>query len=271
MTSVFMPEQSFTRDELKVQVYATRRELGAAAGAEAAEAMRSKLREKEGLRIVFAAAPSQNEFLEQLCQEEGIDWKRVTAFHMDEYIGLQPGAPQLFSEFLKRGIFDKVKPGVVHLMDGANGEAECVRYAELLREAPIDFVFLGIGENGHLAFNDPPVADFDDPKAVKPVLLEESCRQQQVNDGCFEDVHSVPTHALTLTIPMLMSASLLFCMVPGLTKREAVRSTLQAVISTACPATILRSHPNCTLYVDKESYVLAECSSDQNNDSSMQP
>ncbi|MED4600431.1 glucosamine-6-phosphate deaminase [Paenibacillus validus] len=255
MTISIKPERSLTADHLKVGVYANRRELGRAAGSEAAEAVRNRLKEKEQVRIVFAAAPSQNEFLEQLALEDGIDWNRITAFHMDEYIGLPQGSPQRFSEFLKRSIFNKVQPGVVHLIDGSDGvEAECRRYAELLQEAPIDFVFLGIGENGHLAFNDPPVADFADPYAVKAIPLETACRQQQVNDGCFPDLNAVPTHALTLTIPVLMSAYRLFCMVPGPTKREAVRNTLKLSITTACPATVLRTHLNCTLYVDNDSF-----------------
>ncbi|MDF2962257.1 MAG: glucosamine-6-phosphate deaminase [Paenibacillus sp.] len=254
MEAIIEPEQSMTVDNLKVRVYSGRRELGTAAGRDAAEAVRIRLKEKAEVRIIFAAAPSQNEFLEQLSREEGIDWKRITAFHMDEYIGLPEGSPLRFSEFLKRSVFDKVSPGTVHLIDGSPEEEECRRYSQLLKEAPIDFVFLGIGENGHIAFNDPPVADFADPAAVKAILLEEACRQQQVNDGCFPDLDSVPTHALTLTIPILMSAEQLFCMVPGPTKRTAVRNTLQDPVSPACPATILRKHPNCTLYADKESF-----------------
>ncbi|SDC22990.1 glucosamine-6-phosphate deaminase [Paenibacillus sp. UNCCL117] len=249
------PRESLRVDQLEVRVYNTRRELGEAAGLEAAEALRAKLSEQERVRIIFAAAPSQNEFLERLCREEGIDWSRVTAFHMDEYIGLPQGAPQRFSQFLKRSVFDLVKPGAVHLIDGSeNAEEECRRYAALLEEAPIDFVFLGIGENGHLAFNDPPVADFSDPALVKPVELETACRVQQVNDGCFPALSEVPTHAVTLTIPALLGAGRMFCMVPGPTKREAVKRTLNGPVSTECPATILRSHPACTLYVDSESY-----------------
>lgn len=255
MTLITKPEETLTVDNLNVRVYSDRRQLGTAAGREAAEAIRNRLNEKKHVRIVFAAAPSQNEFLEQLRQEEGIDWKRITAFHMDEYIGLPQGSPQRFSEFLKRGIFEQVFPGTVHLIDGSEGvEAECRRYAELLLEARIDFVFLGIGENGHIAFNDPPEADFADPETVKAILLEEACRQQQVNDGCFPTMDAVPTHAMTLTIPALMSAAQLFCMVPGPTKRQAVSDSLKMLISTACPATILRTHPNCTLYVDRESF-----------------
>jgi len=246
-------------DRLKVRVYADRKELGAAAGLAVAERMRDLLSKQAGVRMIFAAAPSQNEFLETLVAQDGIDWSRVTAFHMDDYIGLAPDAPQRFSRFLQDRLFDLVRPGVVHLIDVSSAiEAECERYGRLLREAPIDIVCLGIGENGHIAFNDPPVADFDDPAIVKPVELDDACRTQQVNDGCFPTFDAVPTHALTLTIPTMLSGTHLYCMVPGPTKRNAVTETLNGPISTACPATVLRRHPDCTLFVDSDSYAGAE-------------
>ena len=242
-------------DLLKVRVYATRRELGEAAGLAAAARLKALLAAQPVVRMIFAAAPSQNEFLETLAAADGIDWSRVVAFHMDDYIGLPEDAPQRFSRFLQERLFDRVRPGVVHLIDcSAPIEAECDRYGKLLREAPIDIVCLGIGENGHIAFNDPPVADFDDPATVKPVELDDACRTQQVNDGCFPSFDAVPTHALTLTIPALTNAAHLYCMVPGPTKRDAVKATLEGPISTACPASILRRHPDCTLFVDAASY-----------------
>ena len=207
------------------------------------------------IRMVFAAAPSQNEFLQALVAAEGMDWSRVTAFHMDEYIGLTSASPQRFSQFLQERLFERVRPGKVHLIDcSSTVDEECARYGKLLSEAPIDIICLGIGENGHIAFNDPPVADFNDEFIIKAVELDAACRQQQVNDGCFPDVPSVPTHALTLTISALMSGKHLFCIVPGPTKREAVSRTLHDPITTACPATILRTHPDCTMYVDHDSY-----------------
>lgn len=239
-------------DALEVRAYADRAALGHAAGADIARAMRELLAVRERIRMVFAAAPSQNETLEALAREE-LPWERVTAFHMDEYIGLAPDAPQLFGRFLREQLFDVVRPGEVHYLDGASDpEAECERYASLLREAPIDLICLGIGENGHLAFNDPPVADFADSLTVKPVKLDESCRRQQVNDGCFARIEEVPRHALTMTIPALFAGRQLFCIVPGPTKRRAVQRTLTGAIATDCPATILRRHPRCTLYVDLE-------------------
>ncbi|WP_282940822.1 glucosamine-6-phosphate deaminase [Paenibacillus sp. RC67] len=255
MRSLQLPESSFAVDQLKVEVYRNRRELGEAAAAAAAEAIRARLRSQANIRIVFAAAPSQNEFLDRLCEEPDIDWSRVTAFHMDEYIGLAPDAPERFSHYLDQRFFDKISLGQVHYIDGSNDvEEECARYTDLLREVPLDLVCLGIGENGHIAFNDPPVADFEDPHTIKCVELDEACRQQQVNDGCFPDLASVPTHALTLTISALFAGAQLFCMVPGPTKRAAVQATLTAPVSTACPASILRRHPSCVLYVDSDSY-----------------
>lgn len=242
-------------EQLKVQAFATRQQMGEAAAADVANHMKQLLSEQDSIRMVFAAAPSQNEFLHALVHTEGIDWSRVTAFHMDEYIGLPADAPQRFSQFLQERLFQLVRPGQVHLIDcSSTVDEECERYSKLITEAPIDIICLGIGENGHIAFNDPPVADFNDSFVIKPVELDLPCRQQQVNDGCFPAVDAVPTHALTLTIPTMMAGKRLFCMVPGPTKREAVTRTLHDEISTACPATILRIHSNCTLYVDADSY-----------------
>lgn len=242
-------------EELKVNVYADRLAMGTVA----AKAAGAKIKELQGMqervRIIFAAAPSQNELLAQLTLEPGIDWQRVTAFHMDEYIGLTEEAPQKFSRFLVERLFDKVKPGELHLIQSSDtAQAECERYAGLLAEAPIDIVCLGIGENCHIAFNDPPVADFNDPEWVKTVELELACRQQQVNDGCFTELEEVPTHAITLTIPALLSASHLYCVVPGLTKSAAVAHTLLSPVSTEYPSTILRKHNDCTLYLEPNSF-----------------
>jgi glucosamine-6-phosphate deaminase len=253
----FLKEEQAER--LKVKVYENRRAMGAAAAVEAAAKIKELQSQKDNLRIIFAAAPSQNEFLEELTRQEGIDWTRITAFHMDEYIGLPEEAPQKFSRFLSERLFDIVKPGELHLIQSSNTiEQECQRYAGLIAAAPIDMICLGIGENGHIAFNDPPVADFADSCIIKPVELDEACRRQQVNDGCFPSFEAVPTHALTLTIPTMMSGAHLFCIVPGPTKRAAVEKTLRGPVSTACPASILRSHPDCTMYVDRDSYGLLE-------------
>ena len=249
-------------DQLAVRIYADRTAMGAAAGADVVAALRERLARQERVRMIFAAAPSQNETLAALGAAEGIDWSRVTALHMDEYLGLPAGAPERFGSYLREHLFDRVRPGEVAFIapqeiaddDDAAAEAECARYAALVRAAPVDIVCLGIGENGHIAFNDPPVADFTDPAIIKPVELDAACRQQQVNDGCFPNLAAVPRRALTLTIPALCSGAQLFCSVPGPTKRAAVRATLTGPIATTCPASILRRHLACILYTDAAGY-----------------
>ncbi len=249
------PLQQTKVDDLQVEVYPTRRDLGTAAGRAAADRIRSILAGQERCRIIFAAAPSQNEFLEELASAPGIEWNRVTAFHMDEYAGLSSQAPQSFVYWLKQHIFDLVRPGEVHFLNGmaSDLEAEAVRYSALLQQAPIDIVCAGIGENGHLAFNDPPYALFDDPQTVKVIELALRSREQQVHDGCFDRLEDVPTHALTVTVPALMSARRIFCMVPGPTKAEAMLATLTGPLTEDCPASILRRHPAATLYGDSAS------------------
>ena len=238
----------------QVSRYDTRAAMAQAAASDIAAHLRDLLDGQDGLRMVFAAAPSQAEMLAGLAAAPGIDWRRITAFHMDEYLGLQPGDPASFVSWLCRHFFDRVPIGKVHLMEaGDDPEATSANYAALLGTAPIDVVCLGIGVNGHIAFNDPPVADFNDPLDVKVVTLDQDCRQQQVDEGCFRALDLVPRQAMTITVPPLMRANRLFAVVPGAIKREAVRRTLQGPISTDCPASILRTHPNCTLYLDKES------------------
>ncbi|UOQ85813.1 glucosamine-6-phosphate deaminase [Gracilibacillus salinarum] len=244
-------------DQLNFRVFDNRKEMGKVAAKEVANKICALLDRQESVRMIFAAAPSQIEFLQALLQEKEIEWERIIAFHMDEYIGLKDSVSQKFSAFLKMHIFDKVPFKKVHLIDGSNDATEeCQRYAKLINAEPIDIICLGIGENGHIAFNDPPVAEFNDKEVMKIVELDASCRQQQVNDGCFETFDEVPTHALTLTIPAMMSGAHLFCIVPGASKKTAVKRTLTGTVSTQCPATILREHPDCHMYVDRDSYDL---------------
>jgi glucosamine-6-phosphate deaminase len=244
-----------TVGRLRVEVYPDRKQMGAAAAGQVARRMREILAESGRVRMVFASAPSQDEFLHELAAQEGIDWSRVTAFHMDEYIGLALNDPRAFGQFLEDRLFYRVRPRVFHRINPSGSlEEECRRYARLIREEPIDIVCLGIGENGHLAFNDPPVADFHDPHVIKAVELEEACRLQQVHDGCFAHLDEVPRTALTLTIPTLLSGRYLFCIVPGPTKRKAVASTLYGPITTKCPASILREHEGCVLFLDADSF-----------------
>lgn len=240
---------------LNVNVFSTRLEMGLAAGRDVEARVTGLLKVKEEVRMVFAAAPSQNEMLDYLAGSELIDWSRITAFHMDEYIGLNGGAEQLFSIYLTRRLFSKVTMKNVCLINGnADTEEEAERYSALLTEASIDIICLGIGENGHIAFNDPPVADFSDSLVVKKVSLDRSCRMQQVNEGCFTTLEEVPGKALTLTIPVIFNASHLFCVVPGVSKREAVFNTLNGPVTTACPASVLQKHPDCSFYFDRDSY-----------------
>lgn len=240
-------------DSLNVQIYPSRQAMGAAAGAAVARRIRTLQQTKSQVSAIFGSAPSQNELLDAVCREPGIDWSRIRVFHMDEYIGLSPDAPQKFSRYLEEHLVDRVQPGHFFPIESdGDPQAECDRHAALLAEQPIDIVCLGIGENGHIAFNDPHVAFFDDPEAVKIVEIDELCRRQQVNDGCFPHMEHVPKRAITLTIPTLMSGAHLFCVVPGPTKRLAVHRTLHGPITPECPASILRRHPGCTLYLDPE-------------------
>lgn len=248
--------KKFKKDKLSINIFKSRHDLGAVAAKDAAEVIKKYLAAQKTVTMVFAAAPSQNEFLDTLACEPDIDWGRVIAFHMDEYIGLANTAPQRFAFYLKNRFFDKVKPGKVHYINGnADPEIECQRYTELLKKFPLDIAFTGIGENGHLAFNDPKVADFNDVKLVKVVDLELASRQQQVHDGCFKTLTEVPSQALSLTIPALMSAKEIFCMVPGATKSNAVKAVINGEISTEYPASILRRHQQATLYLDSDSAV----------------
>jgi glucosamine-6-phosphate deaminase len=244
----------FVADQLKIRIYEDRVTMGTDAAKMAADAINLLLKQKDKVNIIFAAAASQNEFLTTLIKHD-IDWSRVQAFHMDEYIGLPEDDPQLFSVFLKTRLFDQVPFGKVFYVNGQapDPEAECERYSRLLSENPVDITCMGIGENTHLAFNDPHVAEFNDPKLVKVVDLDEACKQQQVNEGCFAEVGEVPTHAFTLTVPALLKASRIFCMVPGNTKAQAVYHTLTDDVTELYPSTILRKHAGAWLFLDRES------------------
>jgi glucosamine-6-phosphate deaminase len=250
--------KTMKKDLLTVNIYETRDEMGKAAGADIKAKILELLATKETINMIFAAAPSQNEVLASLAADPEIPWNRVNAFHMDEYIGLSADAPQGFGNFLREHIFGIADFGSVSYIDvtATDAEKECKRYAKLLAENPTDIVVMGIGENGHIAFNDPPVADFCDPLAVKPVELDEICRNQQVNDGCFAKIDDVPKTAITLTVPTLFAGDHLFCIVPASTKANAVRDTLCTDISEKCPATVLRRHNSAVLYLDGDSSAL---------------
>lgn len=252
-----MLTRTFKADKLSVNIYDTRKNMGAAAAADIAACIKELLGRKSEIYMIFAAAPSQNEMLEALIADKEIEWNRVHALHMDEYVNLPSDAPQGFGNFLRRAIFDRVPFASVNLIGtDADSEATCRRYDALLAANKVDIVCMGIGENGHIAFNDPHVADFNDPCRIKKVDLDQKCRQQQVNDGCFQTIDQVPTHALTLTIPTLYNVENIFCVVPAATKAEAVKNTVNGPVSEICPASILRTHDNAVLYTDSDSAAL---------------
>lgn len=245
-------------NKLEVKIFETRAQMGAAAALDIKNKFVELLAKKQTINVIFAAAPSQNEVLAALVADAEIEWSRIHAYHMDEYIGLSSDAPQGFGNFLRAHIFDRVPFASVNFIDSSalDADAEALRYGRLLDENLADVVVMGIGENGHIAFNDPPVADFNDPKTVKSVKLDEICRNQQVNDGCFAKIDDVPTHALTITVPALTRAPYLFCIVPASTKAWAVKETLTGSIDEHCPASVLRTHDNAILYLDRDSAAL---------------
>lgn len=243
--------------KLPVRIYDTRRSMGEAAAADVAACIRELLAVKQEIYMIFAAAPSQNEFLAALAVAPGIEWGRIHALHMDEYVGLPADAPQGFGNFLRAAIFGQVPfASVDYIGTESDPDETCRRYAALLQGIQVDIVCMGIGENGHIAFNDPPVADFNDPLTIKKVALDETCRLQQVHDGCFARIEEVPRYAVTLTVPTMFRARYIFCIVPAPTKANAVRATVCGPISEQCPASILRTHEHAILYTDSDSAAL---------------
>ena len=228
MLSTINETYLFQQDLLTVKMFPSIQQMGKCAATEVTNKICELLKEKAEINMIFAAAPSQNEFLSHLIHSKQIDWSRINAFHMDEYIGIHPEAPQSFGNFLRQRIFDKVPFKTVNYLNGQ-------------------------GENGHIAFNDPDVANFNDSQLVKVVELDPICRQQQVNEKCFEAFDLVPAKALTLTIPALLKADWMFCIVPFKNKANAVYNTLYGEISEKCPASILRKKENSCLYLDPES------------------
>ena len=247
----------FTVDCLDVLVYENRGLAGRAAAGAIAESITLRQRAAGTAHVVFAAAPSQDEFLARLVADKHVDWTRVVAFHMDEYLGIDADHPASFRRYLQEHLFRLVGLSAAQLRLIPGEETvrplqTCLEYEDLLKAEPPDIVCAGIGENGHLAFNDPPVADFLDPVLVKVVRLDAACRTQQINDGCFGQLADVPTHAYTLTIPALFSAPVVSVVVPGPRKANAVLTTLRGPINESCPATALRRHPGARLYLDRD-------------------
>ena len=251
------PVARFTVDSLSVRVFEDRAQVGRAAAEGVARAIAERQAAAGRANVVFAAAPSQNEFLASLIAYRGLDWARVVGFHMDEYLGIDPDHRASFRRYLQEHLFRLagLTPERLRLIPGERTERPlrtCLEYEDLLRAEPTDIVCAGIGENGHLAFNDPPVADFLDPVLVKVVRLDELCRTQQLHDGSFDRLEDIPTHAYTLTVPALLAAPVVSVVVPGPRKAEAVFSTLRGPIRETCPASVLRRHPGATLYLDRD-------------------
>ncbi len=241
-------------EKLAVRIFEDRKEMGEAAAIDAAKKINAVIAEKGEANIIFAAAPSQDDLLDSLLKQD-IDWSKVRGFHQDEYVGIAEDEPACFGNFLRRAIFDQVAFKELHylLCDKEDAEKKCEEYAELLEKYPADLIFLGVGENGHLAFNDPAVCDFDDPKMLKIVELDDICRQQQVNDGCFVRIDDVPKRAITMTMSAIMNVAQAICVVPTVRKANAIYHALCGEVTSSCPASILRNHENAVLYLDKDS------------------
>ena len=240
--------------QMQVYIAESRAQMGEISGHDVAAMLKTLLAIKDEINVMFAAAPSQNDVLATLVSDKEIAWDRVNAFHMDEYIGLAKTAPQGFGNFLRERVFSKADFKTVNYInpEAADPQAEADRYEALLKEFPMDVCILGIGENGHVAFNDPGEADFNDPRLVKTVTLDERCRQQQVNDGCFATLDDVPKTAMTVTVPGLLRAKAMFCIVPTTNKAEAVKNTVLGEINDMCPASILRTKAGAKLYLDPD-------------------
>ena len=245
---------AIVRDRLRTVVLPDRAAMGAAAADYAAGRLRGLLAEQPRVRMIFAAAASQAELLAALALCEGIDWSRVDAFHLDEYVGLPLGDERAFGTWLDRHIWSLVRPGRIERLDGGNpggGAAEAARYGALLADGGIDLALLGIGENGHVAFNDPHVADFADPAWVKPVEIDDTSRHQQVRDGAFDRFEDVPRIALTVTMSTILACRVITLVVPGPQKAVAVAAALDGPVTTACPASALRDHPDAAMFIDE--------------------
>jgi glucosamine-6-phosphate deaminase len=247
--------REFRAGSLRVQVHDDLDALAAQAAADAAGALRAAVADRGEAAVMLATGNSQLAFLARLATHDDVDWSRVTAFHMDEYVGVSPTHPASFQRYMRERVGDRLPVKQFHYLAGDTDDpaAEAQRYEALLRSHPLDLCCCGIGENGHLAFNDPPVAHFTDPADVKVVRLEDASRRQQVGEGHFATIDDVPTHAITVTIPALLRARRVLAIVPEARKAPAVHAALEGPITTACPASILREHADATLYLDRDS------------------
>lgn len=240
-------------DHLQLQIFDSRANMGKQAADDIEKRILDLLSKKNKVRMIFASAPSQDDVLGELKKKGTIDWSRIEAFHMDEYLGLEKGDPRLFSEYIVNTLFKPVGLEDYNLIDPSNEPTdECRRYSDLIKEEPIDIVCMGIGENGHIAFNEPEYAKFNDSEIMKIVSLDLTCRNQQVHDGCFSSVEKVPEKALTLTIPALFNGTYIFCVVPGSTKKKVLNELVLSEVRESLPCSILKKHDNCVIYTDQK-------------------
>jgi glucosamine-6-phosphate deaminase len=254
-TEEIVPAKYYQIGSMNVEVHPTRAAAGAAAARAAAKALIELAKTHGSIGVIFATGASQIETLRELTGIENLPWNQICGFHMDEYVGISPDHPASFRRYLRKRLTEKVSMKAFFEIDGSAPDPERTsrEYAAEIRSAVPQLCLLGIGENGHLAFNDPPIADFTDPVDVKIVELDAACRQQQTAEGWFSSVEQVPQYAITLTIPALLRVPKLIVSVPGKRKAKIVRRAFTEPISTACPATILRTHPDATVYLDLES------------------
>ena len=247
--------REFKNNNLLVKIYENKDILGQSVAREGANKIRQLLSHRTQLNVMFATGRSQDDFLKYLVKEEDIDWSRVNAFHMDEFIGVGNGYPQIFGEDLKNRVFSKLNFKEVFYIDGnaRDIKSEISKYSNLLKKDQLDIVFLGIGENGHIAFNDPHIADFNDLETMKVVEMDQICRKQQVVDQYFKSIDEVPLRAITVTIPTIMNANFTFIPVPGKRKAKIIKKVMEYPINEKVPATIMRKHSNAVLYLDSDS------------------
>ncbi|NBC66463.1 MAG: glucosamine-6-phosphate deaminase [Bacteroidetes bacterium] len=240
---------------MNIQIFDTKKELGKHSATDAAEKIRSAIQEKSEANIILATGASQFETLGKLVEEPDIDWSKVTMFHLDEYVDLSETHPASFRKYLRERFEQKVPPlKATYYIDGDSGdpEEECRRLNQIISKIDIDVALVGIGENGHLAFNDPP-ADFETEKPYIVVELDEACRRQQMGEGWFESIEDVPKQAISMSIKQIMKSKNIICSVPDKRKAEAVRNCMEGEITNLHPASILQAHQHCDVYLDQES------------------
>ena len=244
---------------MRVEIYESKQEMAEAAAGRAAEIIRTTIVERGEACLVAATGASQFEFLDELARKPDLEWQRVVFFHLDEYVGLPETHPASFRKYLKERIVERVRPGAFHFIDGeaSDPSAECRRLARLISARTVDVAFVGIGENGHLAFNDPP-ADFVTGEPYLVVELDEACRRQQVGEGWFGGPDEVPRRAISMSISQILRARNVICIVPDRRKARAVRDCLELEVSPLHPASALRRHAGATVYLDAESASLLE-------------